>query len=141
MKTKELMLIGLMGVGLFGFILMAASVPKVDNSISTVNQEVVNDPNNQYVVKASCYVCPPYCGKMANGEVVHEGAIAIRRISNIIKNMGLKLGDKVFIEGYGTYEVEDVMADTVKADIDIYMDVSEKECLDWGLKNLVIEKL
>ena len=139
-KTKKylgnLLLVAIWGIFLAGIIIM--SKPKVETLIEPV---IEIESNQQYVVKASCYVCPPFCGKMANGEVVYEGAIAIRRSSHIVQNMGLKLEDRVYIEGYGSYKVADIMADWVKADIDLFLDVTHEECMAWGVRELIIEKL
>jgi len=140
-KTEWIVFIPVVAFALLA-VMIGEPTPTAPVSITHINVENENQSHEtQYIAQATCYVCPPYCGKMANGKVVHEGAIAIRQNSKLIKEMGLHLGDKVFIEDYGTYEVEDIMADWVSADIDIYMDVSKQECLEWGKQSLKIEKL
>lgn len=135
-KTKLALLFLIAGLlGIYGIVMLR---PMVDNGVLTVNYGIVEKKSLQYLVNATCYVATGY--KTYSGKYPTEEMVAIRFNSAIVKNMGLKIGDKIYIEGMGVKFVEDRLPDYQKADLDIFF-LSRGECLGWGRKNLIIEKL
>jgi len=137
-KTKKywanLLLVAIWGIFLVGVIVMVSQ--PVDNLQPKVEMEVVN---SQYVLNTTCYVHtgnPTFLGIYP--EPNHT--VAIRFNSKIVQNMGLEIGDKIWIQDYGTYFVEDRIPDYQSADLDLFMD-SLEECQKFGRKNLIVEKL
>ena len=97
------------------------------------------EPNGQYMVNATCYV---HTGNHTFSGTHPESnrTVAIRFNSHIIQNMDLGMGDRIYIEGMGTYIVEDRIPDYQEADLDIFM-ANLEECKVWGRQDLIIEKL
>jgi len=79
--------------------------------------------------RVSCYVD---IGTMAGGKQTYKGAVAV-------SDRSIKMGTKIYLEGFGEMTVEDKTALWVHTKfplptIDVWM--SEKECKDFGLKTL-----
>lgn len=133
----NLLFVAIWGIFLVGVIVMV-SQPKVDSELSTVNLEQV-ESNSQYFLKTTCYVAT---GNLTYDETIPQSnhTVAIRFNSKVVQNMGLEIGDRIYIEDYGTYYVEDRIPDYQKADLDIFMD-SLEECKQFGRRNLIVERL
>lgn len=144
MKTKELMFVSLMGVLLIGVILMAAT-PKPELPVQPVEQavkEVVIEQHGEaFKAVCSCYT--------HTGNYTFSGTwpksmqtLAIRFQSPLVKKLGLKMGDKVWIQEFeNTFIVEDRLPDKwIGRDFDIFMD-DHDICVKWGIKILTIEKI
>lgn len=81
--------------------------------------------------RVSCYVDK---GIMANGKYVYDGAVAF-------SDRSVPLNTKVYIEGFGIMDIADRTALWVDEKypvptIDIWMDMSNEDCLKWGVKYL-----
>lgn len=145
MKTKQKLALVFLILGLLGTIGILFARLTVDSQPTTiVSEKTINEVNklssdNQFVVNSTCYT---HTGNLtyAGTKPKPNHTIAIRFNSKIIQEMGLKMWDKVYIQDMGTYFVLDRVPDYQKADIDIYFS-SKDDCLKWGRKDLVIEKL
>ncbi|MBP1759635.1 MAG: hypothetical protein H6Q63_552 [Firmicutes bacterium] len=116
----------------------------------TLGQRVVKTPTNQvvsrgaqttisrggntisfkraYIMKASAYCIPG--GTTATGAGVSRGIIAVD--PSIIP-----LGQKVYVEGYGTARALDTGGAIKGNRIDLYMN-TEQEALSWGVRNVTV---
>lgn len=66
-------------------------------------------------VRVTYYTLP---GKTASGTKVHSGIVAVSRD---LERMGFKLGEKVYIEGYGTFQIQDRTSARLTKTIDIWL--------------------
>lgn len=62
-------------------------------------------------------------GKTAMGTKVHSGICAVSRD---LERKGFKLGEKVYVEGYGTFQIQDRTAKRIKNTIDIWIPKGRK---------------
>jgi len=108
-------------------------------AVITHTENLNQSHDNQYMANCTCYT--------HTGNFTYSGTwpkpnqtLAIRFTSKLIKGLGLKMGDKVYIEEMGTYTVEDRIPDYQQADFDIFFS-DHNECVKWGRQNLLVEKL
>jgi 3D (Asp-Asp-Asp) domain-containing protein len=136
---QRISFIALWGTFLIAMFLMVASAnsrPVVVGQPLVVNTNI--EHNMQYLSNTTCYVKTGY--KTFSGKWPTEEMIAIRFNSKLIQKMGLKIGDKVFIEGVGIRIVEDRIPNYQCADVDVFMN-SLEDCQKFGRRDLLIEKL
>ena len=57
-------------------------------------------------------------GKTASGVKTHRGVCAVSRD---LERMGFKIGEKVYVEGYGTFQILDRTAARLKKTVDIWL--------------------
>ena len=57
-------------------------------------------------------------GRTAYGTQTHNGIVAVSRD---LERMGFKLGEKVYIEGYGTFQIQDRTSSRLTKTIDIWL--------------------
>jgi len=91
-------------------------------------------------VLASMYKWTGY--RTYSGEWPYEGSIAIRFESPKIRKLGLRMKDRVWLEGAGlngVYIIEDRLPDWHQGrDIDIYSEASVPECFEFGLRHVTM---
>lgn len=62
-------------------------------------------------------------GNTAIGTKVHNGICAVSRD---LEQKGFKLGEKVYVEGYGTFQIQDRTAKRIKNTINIWLPKERK---------------
>jgi 3D (Asp-Asp-Asp) domain-containing protein len=88
------------------------------------------------VVKVTAY-CHP--GRTASGLRVQDGILALSR--DLEYNMDMEFGDKVKLDGIGTFSFQDRMASYKRMQADIWMQ-SRSQALHFGVKrNIMLIKV
>lgn len=81
------------------------------------------------------HYCPGSKGITASGKRVEVGMVAVSR--DLERDLSLKFGDRLMLQGLGEYEFQDRMATRWCKKADIYMDCQTK-AIRFGVKRYIV---
>ena len=142
MKNKLIESITVIGITLLLALILGLSMIDYDtmNEAKAVANTIERQSNQQYLANTTCYTATG--SPMYNGIYPEWQDVAIRFNSPLVAEMGLKVGDRIWIEEFAQeFRVGDRIPDYQKADLDIYFEQDVAGCKQWGRKNLIIEKI
>ncbi len=92
------------------------------------------------IVTVTAYYPRVYCkntpvGYTTSGVKVSEGMLAVSR--DVEKNLNLKFGDQVMLQGMGVFEFQDRMHPRMKNKVDVFMK-SRQKAVRFGVKRYVV---